>query len=119
MYKVILRKTNKLKRRLRVRKRVSGTADRPRLAVFRSNKYIYGQLINDVKGETLVSIGDRVKDTHKGVTKTEAAFTLGRELAARALDKKIDTVVFDRGPYKYHGRVKSFAEGAREGGLKF
>ncbi len=116
--KNILR-NNKERRKLRVRRKVSGTMSTPRLAVFRSNKYIYAQLIDDVAGKTLVSVGDIINQTHEGKTKVEAAFTLGKALAARALEKKIKKAVFDRSSYKYHGRVKSLADGAREGGLSF
>jgi len=119
MPKVILRKTNRDKRKLRVRKKVFGTSDRPRLSVFRSNKYSYGQLINDTEGKTLVSVSlNDVKNFHKSEVKNEASFKLGKKLAEEALKKKIKIVVFDRNGYKYHGRVKQVAEGAREGGLK-
>ena len=115
---------NKLSRRtkirLRIRKRLSGTADKPRLSVFRSNKSIYAQIINDEKGETLVSASSVTKEIgEKKVTKTEAAKLVGKLIAERAKENGIEVVVFDRGGYLYHGRVKSLAEGAREGGLKF
>ena len=93
----------------RIRKVVNGTAERPRLVVFRSNKQIYVQVVDDTKGVTLV----------KGKTGTEAAAIVGKAIAERALEKGISTVAFDRGGYLYHGRVKSLAEAAREGGLKF
>lgn len=117
-------KKNKLSRRtkirLRIRKRLSGTADKPRLSVFRSNKSIYAQIINDEKGETLASASSVSKDIgEKKVTKTEAAKLVGKLIAERAKESGVETVVFDRGGYLYHGRVKSLAEGAREGGLKF
>ena len=115
---------NKLSRRtkirLRIRKRLTGTADKPRLSVFRSNKSIYAQIINDEKGETLVSASSVTKEIgEKKVTKTEAAKLVGKLIAERAKENGIEVVVFDRGGYLYHGRVKSLAEGAREGGLKF
>lgn len=115
---------NKLSRRtkirLRIRKRVSGTADKPRLSVFRSNKSIYAQLINDAEGVTIASASSAGKDIGENkVTKTEAAKLVGKLIAERAKESGIETVVFDRGGYLYHGRVKSLAEGAREGGLKF
>jgi large subunit ribosomal protein L18 len=116
MHKIGL-KTGKERRRKRTG--VFGTEDKPRLSVFRSNKYIYAQIINDREGITLVTIDDETKGAHEGKSKSEAAFELGKSLAERALDKNIETVVFDKGPYKYHGRVRKFAEGAREGGLKF
>ena len=119
MSRVMLRKNNSIKRKLRVRKKVFGTAERPRLAVIRSNRYVTAQIIDDVKGITLVSTGAEVKKAHAKKTKTEAAFDVGKELAKKAIEHKISKVVFDRNGYKYHGRVKSFAEGAREGGLQF
>lgn len=104
------------KRRARVRGKVFGTKKRPRLSVFRSGKHIYAQLIDDEKGETLVSASDL--GLREGV-KMEKALAVGEELARRALKLKIKKVVFDRGGYSYHGRVKAVAEGARKGGLKF
>ena len=118
MYRVIRRKSNRAQRKLRVRKKIFGTTDRPRLTVFRSNKFTYCQLVDDSKGETLVSIGPEIQDLHKGKTKTEAAFEVGKLLAKKALEKNIKMAIFDRNGYKYHGRVKSIAEGAREGGLQ-
>ena len=107
------------RRQARVRSRVFGTAQTPRLAVFRSNKFIYGQIVDDVAGKTLVDVQMESKKLHLKKTKSEAAFEVGKELAKKALEKKISTVVFDRNRYKYHGRVKRFAEGVREGGLQF
>ncbi len=116
MAKVIRHKTQRQRRRARIRGRVVGTAKRPRLSVFRSAKHIYAQVINDEKGTTLVSFSDAdIKDGPK----TERALKMGKELAERAKKKKIKKVVFDRGGYAYHGRVKAVAEGAREGGLEF
>lgn len=108
----ILRK----KRHTRIRSKISGTATRPRLCVFRSINSIYAQLIDDTTGKTLASTSDL--KTRKG-TKVESAKTVGTELAKLAKELKIEECVFDRNGYKYHGRVKSLAEGAREGGLKF
>ena len=106
-------------RHKRVRGKITGTPQRPRLNVFRSLQNIYAQLIDDVKGETLVSASTVEKEfTEYGGNKT-AAHKVGELLAKRAADKGITTVVFDRGGYIYHGRVKELAEGAREGGLKF
>jgi len=99
-----------------VRKNVNGTADVPRLNVFRSNKHMYAQLIDDVSGKTLVSTNDAA--AKKG-TPTEKAEQVGAELAKVAKAKKISKAVFDRSGYKYHGRVRALAEGARAGGLKF
>lgn len=117
--KVILRKDNKIRRRLRIRRRIRGTKERPRVSVFRSNKYIYAQLIDDVVGKTLVDGQSFVKRLHKGKSKTDAAFEVGKKMADESIKKKIKEVVFDRGGYRYHGRVKRLAEGLREGGIKF
>jgi len=113
--KVIRRK----KLRWRVRNKVKGTAQKPRLSVFRSNKDIYAQLIDDTTGTTLASANSRQKDLAaiKG-TKVEISSSVGKALAQKAKDLGIETCVFDRGGYLYHGRVKALAEGAREGGLK-
>ena len=115
MYHVKLRKKSKEKRKLRVRGKVFGTSQKPRLSVFRSNKNIRAQLIDDENRVTLVSAEST---SHKGKTKTEVASEVGKELAKKALEKKIKSVVFDRSGYRYHGRVKALADGAREGGLK-
>ena len=109
----------RIKRHKRVRAHISGTAQRPRLAVYRSNANISAQIIDDVKGVTLVS-ATTLEKTFEGLGSNKAAAReIGKILAARALEKGIDTVVFDRGGYLYHGRVSELAEGAREGGLKF
>lgn len=99
------------KRHKRVRAKISGTAKAPRLCVFRSLQYIYAQLIDDEKGKTIVSV--------KGKANVVEAKKAGKMIAKKALEKKIEKVVFDRGGYKYHGKVKALAEGAREAGLKF
>ena len=109
----------RLKRHARVRSKVSGTAERPRLDVFRSNCHIYAQLIDDTKGVTLVSAGSNEKDFGVSGSNCEGARKVGKLIAERAGKMKISEVVFDRGGYIYHGRVKELAEGAREGGLKF
>jgi len=103
----------------RIRKIVSGTASRPRLSVFRSNKEIYAQLIDDVNGVTLLAASSREKGVDTKGTKVEIAAAVGKLVAEKALKAGIDTVTFDRGGYLYHGRVKSLADSAREGGLKF
>ena len=109
----------RIKRHKRVRAHISGTAERPRLAVYRSNANISAQIIDDVKGVTLVS-ATTLEKTFEGLGSNKAAAReIGQILAQRALDKGIDTVVFDRGGYIYHGRVSELADGAREGGLKF
>ena len=103
----------------RIRKTVSGTPEKPRLVVFRSNSEIYAQIVDDTKGVTLVAASSRDKDLKASGTKTEKAKQVGEAIAKKALAAGIETVSFDRGGYLYHGRVKSLAEGAREGGLKF
>lgn len=115
---------SKTERRDRIRKRIRkisfGTAERPRLSVYRSNKEIYAQVIDDTEGKTLVSASSRDKELDKAKgTKTEIAALVGKTLAEKALKAGIEAVAFDRGGNLYHGRVKSLAEGAREGGLKF
>ena len=108
----------RLKRHIRVRAKISGTAERPRLAVYRSENNISAQIIDDVKGVTLVSASSYEKEFATGGNK-EAARKVGKLVAERATEKGITEVVFDRGGYLYHGRVSELAEGAREGGLKF
>ncbi|HEY8400708.1 MAG TPA: 50S ribosomal protein L18 [Cytophagaceae bacterium] len=108
----------RLKIRRSIRKKISGTNSKPRLSVFRSNRGIYVQLIDDVQGQTLVSASSAEIQSVKG-TKTELSKVVGQKLAEKALSNGITEVVFDRGGYLYHGRVKALAEGAREGGLKF
>ncbi|MEX2349278.1 MAG: 50S ribosomal protein L18 [Flavobacteriaceae bacterium] len=106
--------------KFRVRKIVSGSEQRPRLAVFRSNKEIYAQLIDDLSGKTITAASSRDKDIDVSkASKVEAAKLVGKALAEKAIKAGVDTISFDRGGYLYHGRVKSLAEGAREGGLKF
>lgn len=102
----------------RVRKKISGTAEKPRLSVFRSNKQIYGQIIDDVNQRTLLASSSR-SATVEDANKVTQAHQVGKMLAEQAVANGIENVVFDRNGYLYHGRVKSFAEGAREGGLKF
>ena len=109
----------RLKRHARVRGKISGTPERPRLAVYRSNANISAQIIDDVNGVTLVSANTYEKDVEGIGSNKEAARKVGNTLAKRALEKGISAVVFDRGGYIYHGRVSELAEGAREGGLKF
>lgn len=109
----------RLKRHRRVRAKVSGTATCPRLNVFRSSKHIYAQLIDDVNGVTLVSASSMDKEFEGVGGNKEAAKKVGQLVGKRAVEKGIETVVFDRGGYLYHGRVKELADGARESGLKF
>ncbi len=123
------KKINRKKRHRRVRAKIKGTAKIPRLCIFRSNKHIYAQLINDQNGKTLVSASDldsgktktkpAKSNKNKLTGKAAVAYRVGKLLAEKSLDKKYKKVVFDRGGYKYHGRVKALAEGAREGGLEF
>jgi large subunit ribosomal protein L18 len=122
MEKTVYRETARRQRHRRVRKRVVGSSQRPRFNVFRSLKHIYAQLIDDTRGHTLAAastLDPELRDKVKGLTKTEQAKLVGGLLAKRALERGVKKVAFDRGGYKYHGRVKSLAEAAREGGLEF
>ncbi|MGZ3795049.1 MAG: 50S ribosomal protein L18 [Pseudobdellovibrionaceae bacterium] len=111
------RKQNRLTKKIRIRKTVNGTEDRPRLCVFRSGKHMYAQIVNDVNGHTLASASSLSVDTkNSGI---DLAKEVGIAIAKNALAKNIKSVVFDRNGYLYHGRVKSLADGAREGGLNF
>jgi len=106
--------------RIKIRGKISGTSERPRLSVFRSNKQIYAQIIDDAEGKTLTSASSIDKDiASKTVNKVEQAKLVGQLLAEKAKEAEVETVVFDRGGYIFHGRVKALADGAREGGLKF
>ncbi len=111
----------RLSRKPRIRKKISGTEVRPRLVVFRSNQHIYAQLVDDVKGVTLAASSTQVlsKDGEALKANKDSATKVGKDIAAKALDKKIESVVFDRNGYIYHGKIKALADGAREGGLKF
>lgn len=109
----------RLKRHRRVRAKISGTSSCPRLNVFRSSKHIYAQLIDDVNGVTLVAASSMDKDFEGFGGNKEAAKKVGQLIGKKAVEKGIETVVFDRGGYLYHGRVKELADGARESGLKF
>lgn len=121
--KTQLKRRSRERRRQHIRKHLSGSPERPRLVVFRSNKEIYGQIINDLAGETLVAtsstkpeLADQMKDAK---SKVERAKVVGKHIAELAKEHNIEKVVFDRAGYLYHGRVKAFADGAREGGLNF
>jgi large subunit ribosomal protein L18 len=105
--------------KFRIRKIVSGTASNPRLSVFRSNKEIYAQLVDDINGTTLLAASSRDKEISDKGTNVEKAIAVGKLIAEKALKAGIENVTFDRGGYLYHGRVKSLAEGARAAGLKF
>ena len=118
MLKKVSRNDERLRRHVRVRRKISGTPECPRLNVFRSNAHIHVQIIDDVNGNTLVSASSVELKLENGGN-VEAAKTIGKTIAERALEKNITNVVFDRGGYIYHGRVKELADGARESGLKF
>ncbi|HYR30945.1 MAG TPA: 50S ribosomal protein L18 [Gemmatimonadales bacterium] len=120
IHKIKTQAHQRYRRHLRVRKKVSGTPERPRLVVFRSSKHIYAQLVDDTKGLTLFGASDRSEGIAvEGKGKTAKSFALGRLIATKAKTQGITTVVFDRGGYQYHGRVKAVADGARKGGLEF
>ncbi|PYP07135.1 MAG: 50S ribosomal protein L18 [Gemmatimonadetes bacterium] len=119
MHKVRTRDSRRYRRHLRVRRKVAGSPERPRLVVFRSSKHIYAQIVDDARGVTLVGAADTSEGLQvDGKGKTAKSFGLGRLLAAKAKEKGITKVVFDRGGYQYHGRVKAVADGARKGGLE-
>ncbi len=122
MIKKIDKNQERLRRHVRVRKKISGTAETPRMSVFRSLNHIYVQIIDDVKGVTLCSASTMEKELKakvEGLSKTDAAKAVGKAVGERAVALKIETVVFDRGGYLYTGRVQAVADGAREAGLKF
>ncbi len=118
MAKITTKKGQMVSRHARVRKKVTGTSERPRLTVFRSLNNVYAQIIDDSLGNTIVASSSLKLDTGDQ-KKTEVAFTVGKNIAELAKKAGISKVVFDRGGYKYHGRVKSLADGAREGGIEF
>ncbi len=117
----LTKRERRLKIKQRIRKRIHGTNERPRMTVFRSNKQIYVQLVNDMTGETVVSASSKNKEVadKKNINKSEQAKLVGKLVAERSLAKGINDVVFDRNGYLYHGRIRVLAESAREGGLKF
>jgi len=120
MFKKADRQEARVRRHMRVRKKIFGTVEKPRLSVFRSEKNIYAQIIDDINSTTLVSASSLDKDFEIKIgSNKEAAKAVGMLLAKKALEKGITEVVFDRGGFVYHGRVKELAEGAREGGLQF
>lgn len=112
------KRAKRLIRHLKIRKKVFGSENRPRLTLFRSNKYIYAQLVDDKNAKTILASTDKAKEK-KPEKRIESAKSLGLALAKKAQGKKITEIVFDRSGYKYHGRIKAVAEGLREGGLKF
>ena len=115
---ILTKQQRRLRRRRRVRAKVSGSADRPRLSVYRSNKGVFAQLIDDTKGQTLAAV-NWIEPELRKLTASEQAKKAGELLAERAKAAGVETAVFDRGGYRYHGRVRALAEGAREGGLRF
>ena len=115
---VLTKPQQRLRRRRRVRARIRGSAERPRLSVYRSNRGVFAQLIDDQAGRTVVAV-NWTEPELRGSSRMEQAKKAGELLAKRAADSGVSTCVFDRGGYRYHGRVKALAEGAREGGLKF
>lgn len=118
--KILQIKTKRyLQRKHRVRAKIVGTKDRPRLSVFRSNAHIYGQLIDDQSGKTLAYSSDLAVKGKSKENKTQIATGVGEDLAKKAIEKKIKSVVFDRNGFKFHGRIKALADGARKGGLEF
>ena len=122
MLKKVDKNQKRIERHYRIRNKITGTPERPRLNIFKSSKHIYAQVIDDATGTTLVSASTQDKELREKVaelTKEEAARLVGKTLGERAKEKDINTVVFDRGGYLYHGRVKLLAEGARESGLEF
>lgn len=112
-------KNQRMLRHKRARSKIFGIAERPRLSVFRSNRHVYLQLIDDEKSKTLIGISDKKMKAKKEIKKTDKAYKLGKLLGERAVLLGIKSAVFDRGGYKYHGRVRRVAEGARESGLSF
>ena len=119
MVKKTDRKMERTRRHIRVRRKISGTQDRPRLCVYRSNSNLYVQIIDDVAGNTLVSASTLDADVKTKASNIEAAKEVGALVAKRAIEKNIETVVFDRNGYLYHGKVQALADAAREAGLKF
>lgn len=112
-------KEKRIKKQKRIRGKIRGTVKRPRLSVHKSARFVYAQLIDDEKGVTILGVSERHLSSKDKTTKIERAKEIGLLVAKQAKDKKITTVIFDRGSYPYHGRVKAIADGAREGGLKF
>lgn len=117
----LTKRERRIRIKRRIRKTITGTSEKPRLSVFRSNKQMYVQLIDDLKGQTLVSVSSKNKEVSEkeGINKVDQAKLVGKLIAEKSLSQGISQVVFDRNGYLYHGRVKALAEAAREGGLKF
>jgi large subunit ribosomal protein L18 len=120
MGKMLKKLAGRNKIRTRIRSKIKGTSERPRISVFRSNRDIYAQIVDDVSGITIASCSSRIKDINsQAVSKVEKGRLVGQRLGEIAKEKGVEVVVFDRGGYQYHGRVKALAEGVREAGLKF
>jgi large subunit ribosomal protein L18 len=119
MKKVQEKQRKRLQRKRHIRKSIVGTTERPRMTVFRSNRFVYIQVIDDSKGETIASVNNRQKENAALKTNVENASKLGELIGARMKEKSVESVVFDRNGYKYHGIVKAIADGARKSGLKF
>lgn len=124
MNKGVIKNQKRNRRRIKIRAKVDGDMSRPRLSIYKSNKEVYLQIIDDKSGKTIVSARSQElkiekKDLKEEGLKTKKSFELGKLIAEKAKEKKIKTVVFDRGGFKYHGRIKAAADGAREGGLEF
>jgi large subunit ribosomal protein L18 len=119
MNRLELKKKRRIRRKKHIRKHISGTSERPRMLVFKSAKYIYVQVVDDTKGNTLVAASNREKGLSRIKTSVAGAEELGQVVAKRLKEKKIDSVVFDRNGYSYHGIVKSIADGARKAGVQF
>lgn len=119
MREMRIKQAREMRRARRIRRKILHTSDRLRLCVFRSNKHFYAQIIDDVKNVTLIGVSEKELEKDSNNQKSEKAAALGMLLAKKASEKKISKVTFDKGPYRYHGRVKRFADGAREGGLQF
>ncbi len=116
---MLKKQLNRKKRHHRIRGKISGIGERPRICVFRSNKHLYVQLIDDVQGKTLVSVSDSGIKSKKGLTKVQLAEKIGQKMGEKAKELGIEKAVFDKGGYKYHGQVSAIAKGAREAGLAF
>lgn len=114
-----MKKTGEISRKIRVRAKIKGTSEKPRLSIYRSNRFIYAQVIDDQKRKTIVGVSEKNLSLKDKIKKSDKSKELGLLIAKKALEKKVTEVIFDRGSYKYHGRVKAVAEGARQGGLKF
>ncbi|WP_319478122.1 50S ribosomal protein L18 [Marispirochaeta aestuarii] len=119
MKKIEEKLRKRLQRKRHIRKQIFGTAERPRMTVYRSNRYVYIQVIDDASGVTIAAVNNRQKDSADLKTNVENAAKLGEKIGARLKEQSVDTVVFDRNGYKYHGIVKAIADGARKTGLKF